>query len=114
MSEDVLHPIFALQRAASLSTPAPAFEQRRAALEKLRDLVQINAAAIASAISADFGGRSKTETELLEIVPTLSAIRHTRRHLRSWMRPERRPVDITASGFRPRPASPAGRPQSNR
>jgi coniferyl-aldehyde dehydrogenase len=95
MSEDVLHPIFALQRAASLSTPAPAFEQRRAALEKLRDLVQINAAAIASTISADFGGRSKTETELLEIVPTLSAIRHTRRHLRSWMRPERRPVDIT-------------------
>jgi coniferyl-aldehyde dehydrogenase len=93
--EDGLHLIFALQRAASRSTPAPTFERRRAALEKLRDLVRTNATAIASAISADFGGRSKSETELLEIVPTLSAIRHTRRYLRSWMRPERRPVDIT-------------------
>jgi coniferyl-aldehyde dehydrogenase len=94
MSEDALRSIFALQRAASRSAPAPALERRSAALEKLRDLVRANATAIASAISADFGVRSESETELLEIVPTLSTIRHTRRHLRSWMRPERRPVDI--------------------
>jgi coniferyl-aldehyde dehydrogenase len=92
--EDGLRLIFEMQRAASRSIPAPTFERRRAALERLRDLVRTNATAIASAISADFGGRSKNETELLEIVPTLSAIRHTRRCLRSWMRPERRPVDI--------------------
>ena len=92
--EDGLRRIFALQRATSRNTPAPAFEQREAALEKLRDLVRTNATAIASTISADFGGRSTNETELLEIVPALSAIRHTQRYLRSWMRPERRPVDI--------------------
>jgi coniferyl-aldehyde dehydrogenase len=94
MSEDALRSIFALQRDASRGTPAPPFERRSAALEMLRELVRTNATAIASAISADFGGRSESETELLEIVPTLSAIRHTLRHLRSWMRPEQRPVDI--------------------
>jgi coniferyl-aldehyde dehydrogenase len=94
MSVDTLRAIFGMQRAASRSTLAPSFERRRAALEKLRDLVRTNATAIASAISADFGGRSKSETELLEIVPTLNAIRHTRRHLRSWMRPDPRSVDI--------------------
>jgi coniferyl-aldehyde dehydrogenase len=94
MSEDAVRPIFALQRAASRGAPAPAFEKRVAAVEKLRDLVRTNAAAIASAISADFGGRSESETQLLEIVPILNAVRHTRRHLRSWMRPERRSIDI--------------------
>ena len=94
MSEDALRQIFATQRAASRSAPAPGFEQRSAAIEKLRELVQTSAKAIASAISDDFGGRSASETELLEIVPLLNAIRHTRRNLRSWMRPERRPVDI--------------------
>ena len=75
MSEDALRSIFALQRDASRSTPAPAFEQRSAALRKLRDLVRTNATALAGAISADFGGRSESETELLEIVPTLSTLR---------------------------------------
>ena len=94
MSQDALRTIFALQQAASRSQQAPAFERRRKAIEKLCELVRTNATEIASAISADFGGRSKSETELLEIVPTLSALRHARRHLRSWMRPERRPVDF--------------------
>jgi coniferyl-aldehyde dehydrogenase len=95
MTEDALRTIFALQQAASRSMQAPAFERRRAAVEKLCDLVRTNATEIASAISADFGGRSKSETELLEIVPALSAIRNARRHLRSWMRPERRAVDFS-------------------
>ena len=94
MSEDALGRIFTLQHAASRSSLAPAFERRKEALEKLFDLVRANATAIASAISADFGQRSHNETELLEIVPTLSAIRHTRHHLRSWMQPERRPVGL--------------------
>jgi coniferyl-aldehyde dehydrogenase len=49
---------------------------------------------IAQAISADFGGRSLDETELLEIFPTLAAIRHARSHVKRWMRVERRPTSI--------------------
>jgi len=45
-------------------------------------------------ISADFGHRSRHETELAEIFPVLSAIRHARSHLRRWMRPKRVPVGL--------------------
>jgi coniferyl-aldehyde dehydrogenase len=66
---------------------------RRGRLDRLRALVQENEGALAEAISADFGTRSRTETELLEIVPTLNAIRHARGKLKRWMKPERRRVD---------------------
>lgn len=85
--------IFALQHAASRSGPAPDRNLRRDRLDRLRTVISGNEAALAEAISADFGARSRTETELLEIVPTLSAIGHARRKLAGWMKPERRWVD---------------------
>jgi len=77
------------QRAASLRADAPALAERRADLGKLADAIRQNGARLAAAISADFGNRSRYETEIGEIVPTLSAIRHARRQLRGWMRPKR-------------------------
>src|SRR5256885_13130675 len=44
-------------------------------------------------IYADFGGRSRTETELLEMLPTLRALRHARAQVGRWMRPRRQPVE---------------------
>jgi coniferyl-aldehyde dehydrogenase len=85
--------IFTVQHAASRSGGAPDAKLRRDRLDRLRSVVAGNEAALAQAISDDFGSRSRTETELLEIVPTLSAIRHARRKLGSWMKPERRRVD---------------------
>ena len=43
-----------------------------------------------AAISADFGNRPAIETALLETAGTIGAIRHARRHVAGWMRPERR------------------------
>jgi coniferyl-aldehyde dehydrogenase len=85
--------IFDVQRAASRAA-TPDFAQRLDALARLRGLVLDNAQEIAGAISEDFGGRSHDETRLLEIAPTLSAIRHARKNLARWMRPRRRRVDI--------------------
>jgi coniferyl-aldehyde dehydrogenase len=85
--------IFELQHRASRQGPAADVKLRRDRLERLRSVVAGNEAALGEAISADFGVRSRTETELLEIVPTLNAIRHARKHLAAWMRPERRRVD---------------------
>ena len=89
-----LHRIFDLQHAASRREAKPTLEQRREALAKLRSLILDNRSAIANAISADFGNRSQDETELLEIVPSLNAIRHARRHVARWMKPRRKRVDI--------------------
>jgi len=48
---------------------------------------------IVEAIDADYGGRSAHETLISEVFLTISALRHTRKNLKSWMRPERRRVD---------------------
>ncbi|HEU0097553.1 MAG TPA: coniferyl aldehyde dehydrogenase [Allosphingosinicella sp.] len=85
--------IFDLQRRASRQGPAANLALRKDRLRRLREVVAGNEAPLAEAISRDFGVRSRTETELLEIVPTLNAIRHARKHLAHWMRPERRRVD---------------------
>ncbi len=76
-------------RAAYELDRCPRADTRRVALEKLGHLLVENSAAIQAAISADFGNRSTHETQLLEIFPALSAIRHARAHVRSWMSPSR-------------------------
>jgi coniferyl-aldehyde dehydrogenase len=93
VGEDEARRIFDVQHLASRHGPSADLKLRRDRLERLRAVVAGNAAAFAEAISDDFGVRSRTETELLEIVPTLGAIRHARRNVAHWMRPERRRVD---------------------
>ena len=90
--EDEARRIFDLQHAASRRGQPADLRLRRDRLERLRAVVADNEAAFAQAISDDFGIRSRTETELLEVVPTVSAIRHARKHVARWMRPERRRV----------------------
>jgi coniferyl-aldehyde dehydrogenase len=86
----------ALQRAAATRDGAPALAQRLAALTTLDALIRGHRNEFAAAISADFGNRASPETMLAEVVPLLSAIRHTKRHLAGWLKPERRHVSINA------------------
>ena len=88
-----LQTAFDLQHAAS-RRGAPDLAERLRRLDALQRLVATNVDLIAKTVSADFGGRSRAETRLMEVVPTLSAIRYAKRHLAAWMRPERRPVDL--------------------
>jgi coniferyl-aldehyde dehydrogenase len=85
--------LFDVQHAASRRPGIADAATRRDRLDRLRTVVAGNEAALTRAISNDFGVRSRTETELLEIVPTLNAIRHARKKLVRWMKPERRRVD---------------------
>lgn len=79
-------------RAAWQAAPYPSWAERRARLAALRAALQGHAGALAAAVSADFGQRSADETRMAELFPTLLAIDHARRHLRRWMRPQRRGV----------------------
>src|SRR4029077_2800003 len=83
---------FDSQRAAWHRTGAPSKEARLDALGGLASMLTRHGDELAAAICADFGNRATQETALLELLPALNAIRHTRRHLASWMRPERRRV----------------------
>ncbi len=78
------------------STRGPASDRaaRGDALAALESLLQREGDALAEAISSDFGHRSRHETRLLEVFPSLEAIRYARRHLRDWMRPQRRSTSM--------------------
>lgn len=82
--------IFQQQRARARAVPFAAWGLRADRLGRLRGLLLAHRGALAAAISADFGQRSRHETELLEVNPVLDAIAHSLRHGRSWMRPRRR------------------------
>jgi aldehyde dehydrogenase (NAD+)/coniferyl-aldehyde dehydrogenase len=81
-----------LQRRAFASDPSPAPGVRRDRLSRLARMLREHSSGIRDAISADFGQRAREETELLEVFTSLEGIAHARRHLRRWMRTERRPV----------------------
>jgi coniferyl-aldehyde dehydrogenase len=48
---------------------------------------------LCDAISADYGHRSRHETLLAEMFPAVDGIDHALKHLRGWMKPQRRAVD---------------------
>ena len=79
-------------RNASRNDRLPDLATRRGLLASLRRMVVENRDEIVRAIDADFGGRPRQETELLEIVPLLNGLRSTSRQLKRWMRDERRHV----------------------
>ncbi len=86
--------LFERQKVASRSLPFPGSGARLATLQTLEDLLRAEGAALAEAVSRDFGGRSLQETQLLELFPSIEAIRHARRHLRRWMRPQSRRTSL--------------------
>jgi coniferyl-aldehyde dehydrogenase len=89
----------ALQRATYHARPVPSLAERRADLQTLARFVHEQQDALADAVNADYGGRSRHETQLTEIAPVLASIRHAQAHLSRWMRPQRRAVDRLAFGL---------------
>jgi coniferyl-aldehyde dehydrogenase len=85
-----LQDLISHMRIAHAANPSPTREERVTRLRALEALVRDNRAAIGAAISADFGRRPLEETDLLEVFPSISGIRYALKHLRRWMRPQRR------------------------
>ncbi len=83
----------ALQRQAYLAHPVPTLAERTADLRTLQRFVREHQEALCDAISADYGHRSRHETLLAEVLPVVDGIDHVLKHLRSWMKSQRRSVD---------------------
>jgi coniferyl-aldehyde dehydrogenase len=90
--------VFDRQRAAWLARPFLPYEERRDALEAIETLLIAYQNDIADAVCRDFGRRSRQETLLLDLFPTVSGLAHARRHLKKWMRPRRRPTSLLFAG----------------
>ena len=83
----------ALQRAACRAHPLPTLAERKRDLHTLQRFLREHTDALCEAISADYGNRSRHETLLAEIFPAIDGIDHVVKHLKKWMKPQRRSVD---------------------
>jgi coniferyl-aldehyde dehydrogenase len=90
---DPLHAALLALRYNYQANPVPSLAQRRADLLSLQRFVREHQEALCAAISADYGHRSRHETLMAEVFPVVDGISHALRHLRRWMRPQRRHVD---------------------
>ncbi len=90
--------VFQAMHAATRRNPAVDRVRRQVRLDALLALVHNNAERFVTAIAADFGHRSAHETRLLEVFPSLEAIRHNRSHVGAWMKPRKKSPSLW---FRP-------------
>ncbi|RLA24373.1 MAG: coniferyl-aldehyde dehydrogenase [Gammaproteobacteria bacterium] len=90
--------IYKAQHRAYKENPYPSYEERKANLIKLEKIMVDNQAAIAEAISKDYGNRAQQETELIELFLSIDGVRYARKKLKKWMKPQRRSVSIWFAG----------------
>ena len=72
-----------------LAVPWPTRKRR---LEQLQALLKEHQDTLLAAIATDFGQRSATETTILELIPSNSAIKHALKHGEKWMRRRKVPT----------------------
>ena len=83
-----------LQRAAYLAHPYPDIAERKKDLRQLQRFIRENREAILDAISADYGNRSRHETLFAEVYGVIDGVDHAISHLKKWMKPQRRSIDL--------------------
>src|SRR4029079_18941714 len=87
--KEILMPLFRAQKDAMAKRPPRSHAERIEALDALMAAMLRYENALVQSLIADFSHRAPQETRLLEIFPIVDEIRHTKRHLKNWMRPER-------------------------
>lgn len=83
-----------LQRDAFQAHPYPSYAERKADLLKLKAFVTDHRDALVDAINADYGNRSRHESLFAEIYSIIDGVSHTLKHLKLWMKPQERHIDI--------------------
>ena len=89
-----LHLLLDKQRQAYAAHPYPPLKQRQQWLKSLRQLLSDEREVLIDAISQDFSHRSADETLFAELMPSLHGIDYTLKHLKRWMKPSARSVDV--------------------
>jgi coniferyl-aldehyde dehydrogenase len=91
---DELEATLKLQRSAYFAHPVPGYAERKSDLQKLQAFIRDNREALVEAVNADYGNRSRHETLFTEIFTVIDGVDHVLKHLRKWMKPQRRGVDL--------------------
>ncbi len=81
-------------RRAFLDEGPVSVETRIDRLNRALDLVIDNKDALVDAVDADFGNRPKPMSMMTEIMSSVAALKHARKHVAKWMKPEKRKLDF--------------------
>src|SRR5262249_53191172 len=82
--------VLARQRAAFESEGAPSEAVRRDRLDRAIAVLVDRRREWCEALATDFSHRPDAESLLVDVLIPLENLRHAKKHLRAWMRPERR------------------------
>ncbi|QFU76341.1 coniferyl aldehyde dehydrogenase [Halioglobus maricola] len=85
---------FELQRKHYMDAPNPSYDERKQDLKNLKRMISENVDAIMDAISADYGNRSRHETQFAEIISVTDGVQDVIKHLKKWMKVQKRHVDF--------------------
>jgi len=100
-TDSTITDMFRRQQQMAISLRTSTAEARVQKLKKLEAAVLANREALYRALHADLR-KPETEVDLSEIMPVLSEIRHTAKHLKSWMRTKRVAATMTLFGTQAR------------
>lgn len=85
------------QKAAHLRDGIPSAAKQIEWLDKSIDLLVTHGAALNDAMCADFGHRSKDQSNLTDIAGSIGALKFAKANLAKWMRPEKRKVEFPSA-----------------
>lgn len=87
------------QRAAFAAEGFVSAETRLDRLNRALLLVHDNQTAIVDAIDRDFGNRSRHQSLMSDVYATMESLKYAKKHLRRWMKSEKRKVPMPLSLF---------------
>ena len=91
--------ILARQKQANLRDGIPSAQMRTEWLDRCIRLLVDHEAEIVDALNADFGHRSKDQSAFTDVASSIGALKHAKKNLHKWMRPEKRSVEFPLGLF---------------
>ena len=85
-----MHDVLAAQRASFTAAMPESLAVRTDRIDRAIALLVDHAEDFASAVSADFGHRSREQTLMTDILPSVNALKHAKKHMAAWSRGEKR------------------------
>lgn len=82
------------QKQAHLDDGMPSLDRRREWLDTAIELLVKHNDELCEALAADFGHRSKDQSAFTDIVTSIGALKHAKKHLKKWTASEKRGIDF--------------------
>ncbi|PKP98656.1 MAG: coniferyl aldehyde dehydrogenase [Alphaproteobacteria bacterium HGW-Alphaproteobacteria-13] len=85
-----MHKVLAAQRASFTAAMPESLAVRTDRLDRTIALLVDHAEDFAKAVSEDFGHRSREQTLMADVLPSVKALKHAKKHMAAWARGDRR------------------------